>query len=143
MTITDIIEACVSGLATPFTFVEGDKAYANLSADNISGNIAWLDYPIVATVRQGKGGGFAPSRPIKLLFCQKSDLDYTPEQHRAIEEAMELVCYKMITALQSHENIGEVIGDFQVIPIRNLTDSNLTGCFLQVTLRDILNLSVC
>lgn len=142
MTVTDIIKTNLTALDSSFTFFEGNKAFANLMADNIVDNFAWLDYPIISTIRPTKGGNFDPSRTVKILLAKKSEMDYTPEQHRAIEEAMEVLCFKLITKLQSDSEILEV-SNIKTIPVRNFVDSNITGCFITMTLRNILDMSVC
>lgn len=146
--IVTIVKGHVSNLSNPFTFIHGKKAEFNKKADDVAGDIAWLAYPIISPIRGTKGGGFEPIRPISIFLCRKTDMgDPTFDQqalidHTTVSDAMEALCYKLLTLFQKDPEIREVY-DYRVMPLMNETDSNLTGCVLEVKLRQILNDEVC
>ncbi len=148
MNIIDILYENIALLANPFTPLYEDMPGFNLKADAISGDIAWIAFPIESPIRQTKGGAFEPTRPINIFFCKKTDLgDPTKDSTKPIDHStvcynMELICEKFLTLLQKDSRIREV-SEASTKHRKNQTDSNLTGCVLSVKLKQLPNSSVC
>jgi hypothetical protein len=132
-TIQDIVEALplvVGGSIYP-TFIHGEKSYQNLIADEIQNVMVFLDEPITSNDTLTKGGYIEESYPLSMLFVNKTELDFTPDEHRVIIDAMRDLSKRFILRLQANSNIRTVNSSTR-IDITNIFNVNLSGVILRI-----------
>jgi hypothetical protein len=137
MSIVTTIESIVGALpieangSTYPTFVHGEKSWQNLVADEIQDVIVFLDEPITCNDQLKQGGYIEEEYPLSMLFVNKTELDYTPAQHRVIIDAMMTLSKRFLLRLQANSNIRSVKNSVR-IEVTNIFDVNLSGVILKV-----------
>lgn len=138
MSIVTTIESIVGGLplvaggSTYPTFLHGEKSYQNLIADEITNTMVFLDEPITSEDTLTQGGYIEEGYPLSMLFVKKTELDFTPAQHRVIIDEMRELSKRFILRLQANTNIRFVLKCTRT-DITNIFDVNLSGVILRVT----------
>ncbi len=138
MSIVTTIETIVNALPlvaegnTYATFLHGEKSFQNLKADEIQNTIVFLDEPITSEDQLKKSGYIEEEYPLSMFFANKSELEFTPAQHRVIIDAMRVLSKRFLLRLQANSNIRDVKKVTRV-DIVNVFDVNLSGVILRCT----------
>jgi hypothetical protein len=137
MSIVTTIESIVGALpitaggSTYPTFVHGEKSWQNLQADEIQNVVVFLDEPITSNDVLTQGGYIEEEYPLSMLFVNKTELDFTPDQHRVIIDAMRELSKRFILRLQANSNVRSVKNSIRV-DVTNIFDVNLSGVILKI-----------
>jgi hypothetical protein len=124
-------------------FIHGEKGYQNLLADEVEEDVwVFLDEPITSNDRLTKGGYLEETYPLTMLFAKKSELDFTPEQHRVLINEMRSLANIFINKIQQREDVREV-KDISKVDIINIFDVNLTGCVLRISVIPLNEYTAC
>ncbi len=143
--IKDIVEAIPLGTSPetyPF-FVHGDKSFQNLVSDEITDEaIVYLDEPLNWSLDLKKSGYIEEVYKLSLFFGGKTQIDFTPDQHRTEIEKMLTMCRRFISILQSRDNI-RTVKDASCFDVINMFDANRSGVVLNVTIVPFIDTPVC
>jgi hypothetical protein len=138
VSIVTTIESIVGALpieaegSTYPTFLHGQKSYQNLISDEIQNVMVFLDEPITANYDLKQSGYIEEGYSLSMLFVNKTELDFTPAQHRVIIDAMRVLVKRFLLRLQANSNI-RFVRNAEGIDITNIFDVNLSGVILRVT----------
>jgi len=134
MTIKQIVEDIVSKLPAPVgTFRFGWKSFLNLKADEEGAfPLRYLDAPIISDDSVKQSGLVESDYPLTIAFLDKSELDFTPEQHEKIVSVQRAQSRKFITRIQNDERI-HFVKKVKTTEVINVFDINLTGVVLEIT----------
>jgi hypothetical protein len=112
-------------------FYSGPKWLQNVQADNVNLPCVFMDQPIdFKFMRASKFAQINEQYSPVILFCDKSQPEFTQEQHNEIIETRRLIAYQFITNLIAHPDVVEV-GEVSLNDVFNFLDQNLTGVVLQ------------
>ena len=130
--IITIIEAVVADLTPKPEFIYGFKSWANLKADEKTFPIVILVEPITSNDEFRQGGLVDSSYPIFMLFLDKTELAYTPEEHRIAVDSMRDLRRQFILKLKIaknsyNEHIFKSITDVKTTDTFNELDANASG----------------
>ena len=151
MTIVQIIKALVLSMfpigASPgrtFSFLDGSKEFINLAIDEISFPVVCFPDPKRSNGFRSQGGYIAHSYPIVLIFADKSELDWTPDQHQEVVAVMRKSCDEFVARLEGDTaNIRSVAKNLVVDEFINLFDVNMTGVMLTITVEAVNVNNIC
>jgi hypothetical protein len=146
--IVSIIETAVLGLTPKPTFIHGFKSWANLKADEKKFPCVILVEPIRSTDTFRQGGLVDSSYPLFMLFLDRAELAYTPEQHRPIIDAMRDLRRQFILKLKEskntyNEHIFKDITNVETTDTFNELDVNASGVFITFIATPLNSDSVC
>jgi hypothetical protein len=109
----------------------GPKWLQNVQADKVSLPCVFMDQPIdFKFIRDSKYAQIKEQYSPIILFCDKSQPEFTQEQHNEIIETRRLIAYQFITNLIAHPEVFEVY-EVSLNDVFNFLDQNLTGVVLQ------------
>jgi hypothetical protein len=137
MSIVAIIEDIVNALpieangSTYPTFIHGEKSWQNLAADEVENVIVFLDEPITSNDLLTQGGYIEEEFPLSMLFVNKTEMEYTPAQHRVIIDSMRELSKRFLLRLQANSGVRFVKTSIR-IDVVNIFDVNLSGVILKV-----------
>jgi len=146
--IVTIIETVVLDLTPKPTFIHGTKAYGNLKADEKKFPLVLLIEPIYSDDTFRQGGLVDSTYPLMMLFLDRSELAFTPEQHRPIIDAMRDLRRQFILKLKEKKNtnlehIFKAIDNVKTTDTFNELDANASGVFITFTATPQNSDSVC
>lgn len=146
--IITLIESVVSELKPEPEFIYGFKSWANLKADEKPFPVVILVEPIVSDDTFHQGGLVDSSYPLFMLFLDKTEIDYTPEQHRVAVDAMRDLRRQFILRLKSienanGENLFKEISNVRTTDTFNELDANASGVGLNFTATPLNSDSIC
>lgn len=124
-------------------FYHGAEDWQNLQADEDSFPAIYLDQPITNDYDVTSTGYIGSDYPIKLLFCYKSQLDWTTTEHE--DNCISLADAKIrefISRCQAHSSVNSV-SEASGLEFINLFDVNCSGKILSVKLELNNEDSVC
>lgn len=131
MRIVEILKSCSNPIMGAGLFYSGPKWLQNVQADNVSLPCVFMDQPIdFKFIRDSKYAQIKEQYSPIILFCDKSQPEYTQEQHNEIIENKRYVANQFVTNLISHPEVFEV-GEVALNDVFNFLDQNLTGVVLQ------------
>jgi hypothetical protein len=78
-----------------------------------------------------------------MLFADKSEIDWTPEQHQVVILEMRALAKRFINRLVASPLIRSVRPTVTRVDIKNLFDKNISGCFLRITIVPLNDDSAC
>lgn len=146
--IQEIISDIVAQLIVPGSspqiapkYVHGWGGWQNLEVDEVTNDIVILDEP-VQSVDKSVGNILRESYLPTLFFFTKSELEFTPDQHLPLINAMRTQRKRFIKLLESDTRIMGV-SDIKTTDLVNVMDSNLTGVQLSLTVIIKDNVSSC
>jgi len=120
----------------PPHFYHGVKSYQDLEADDESFDTApavYLDEPIISYDDIKQSGYIEESYPLKLLFIDKSEPDWTPVEHQVVIAKMRTLRREFLNKLQQQDSVRHV-ADSKTTDVINLFDANISGVMLEVTI---------
>lgn len=143
----EVIVPLVKYNDVPLKFMYGDKGWQNLFADKQNFPAVYYFWPTDYIPIPAKGGYIGERYPLDLLFLWKSDLKWTPTQHRenAIVHAKTAVRH-FISQLQHSKLIDEVYPNTvraQEFMLLRGIDVGVSGVRLQIDVRPRILNSVC
>ena len=146
--IITIIETVVADLTPKPSFLYGFKSWANLKADEKVFPIVILVEPITSNDIFSQGGTVNSTYPIFMLFLDRTELAYTPEEHRVKVDAMRELRRQFILKLKIaknsyNEHIFASISDVKTTDTFNELDANASGVGLNFTATPLNSDSVC
>lgn len=146
--IITVIQSIVTELTPEPEFIYGFKSWANLQADEKPFPVVILVEPIVSDDTFHQGGLVDSSYPLFMLFLDKTELDYTPEQHRVAVDAMRDLRRQFILRLKSKKNangehIFKEIANVRTTDTFNELDANASGVGLNFTAVPLNSDSIC
>lgn len=146
--IITLIESVVADLTPKPEFIYGFKSWYNLKADEKTFPIVILVEPIVSDDTFHQGGLVDSSYPLFMLFLDKTELDYTPEQHRVAVDAMRDLRRQFILKLKikknaNNEDLFKEITNVRTTDTFNELDANASGVGLNFTATPLNSDSVC
>lgn len=130
-----VIEEEEEVIVPPF-FYHGLKSWQNLVADDQVFDTApavYLDEPIISYDDIKQSGYIEEGYPLKLLFIDKSEPDWTPAEHQVLIAKMRTLRRQFLNKLQQSDTIRHV-ADSQTTDVVNLFDANVSGVLLEVTI---------
>lgn len=131
MRIVEILKSCSNPIMGAGLFYSGPKWLQNVQADNVVLPCVFMDQPIdFKFIRDSKFAQIKEQYSPIILFCDKSQPEYTQEQHNEIIESKRYVANQFVTNLISHPEVFEV-GEVALNDVFNFLDQNLTGVVLQ------------
>jgi hypothetical protein len=143
MRIVEILKSCSNPIMGAGLFYSGPKWLQNVQADNVSLPCVFMDQPIdFKFLRVSKFAQINEQYSPIILFCDKSQPEFTQDQHNEIIETRRLIAYQFVTNLISHPEVSEV-GDVSLNDVFNFLDQNLTGVVLQFQVKLIHEEAIC
>jgi len=131
MRIVEILKSCSNPIMGAGLFYSGPKWLQNVQADKVSLPCVFMDQPIdFKFIRDSKFAQIKEQYSPIILFCDKSQPEFTQEQHNEIIESKRYVANQFVTNLISHPEVFEV-GEVALNDVFNFLDQNLTGVVLQ------------
>ena len=131
MRIVEILKSCSNPIMGAGLFYSGPKWLQNVQADKVSLPCVFMDQPIdFKFIRDSKFAQIKEQYSPIILFCDKSQPEFTQEQHNEIIESKRQTATQFVTNLISHPEVFEV-GEVSVNDVFNFLDQNLTGVVLQ------------
>jgi len=138
MTIQDLIGAVVALMDDTPTFIHGNKGWQNLEVDEIKDDVVILDEPVTSNDDYRKSGLLEENYTLIIYFFTKSELDYTPAQHKPLIEAMRTRRRDFINRLSDYSIDGQkqirAISGIRTVDLINVFDVNYTGVMLSITI---------
>jgi hypothetical protein len=125
------------------TFKHGEKEFQNYIADELEGVLIFLDEPITSNDSIKKGGYIEEEYPISMIFADKTELDWTPEQHQEVILEMRALAKRFINRLVSSQLIRRVNPVVTRVDFKNLFNSNISGVILRITIVPFNDDSAC
>lgn len=146
--IITVIESIVSELTPKPEFIYGFKSWANLQADEKPFPVVILVEPIISDDTFHQGGLVDSSYPMFMLFLDKTELDYTPEQHRSAVDAMRELRRQLILRLKAKKNsdgdhVFKSITNVRTTDTFNELDANSSGVSVNFTAVPLNSDSIC
>lgn len=146
--IITIIEAVVNDLTPKPEFMFGLAGWNNLRADEKEFPVVILVEPITSNDEFRQGGLVDSSYPLYMVFLDKSELDWTPEQHRLAIDSMRELRRQFILKLKMaknsyNEHIFKSITDVRTIDTFNELDRNASGVGVSFTATPLNSDSIC
>lgn len=146
--IVTVIESVVLDLTPKPIFIHGFKSWANLKADEKKFPCVILVEPITSDDNFRQGGLVDSTYPLFMLFLDRSQLDWTPEQHRAVIDSMrdlrrQFILKLKITKNANLEHIFKAIDNVKTTDTFNELDANASGVFITFTATPLNSDSVC
>jgi hypothetical protein len=117
------------------TFIHGEREIQIYLADEILGVTISLDEPIISNDIIKQGGYIEEEYPIIMMFTDKTELDYTPEQHQTVILQMRALSKRFLNRLLS-STYGENVREVKLVSrtdIKNVFDTNKSGVILRLT----------
>jgi len=146
--IITIIESVVDDLTPKPEFIYGFKSWANLKADDKKFPIVILVEPITSDDTFHQGGLVDSSYPLFMLFLDKTELDWTPEEHRVVVDAMRDLRRQFILKLRmlknaNGEHVFKSVAEVRTTDTFNELDANASGVGINFTATPLNSDSVC
>jgi hypothetical protein len=143
MRIVEILKSCSNPIMGAGLFYSGPKWLQNVQADKVVLPCVFMDQPIdFKFIRVSKYAQINEQYSPIILFCDKSEPEFTQEQHNEIIETRRLIAYQFITNLISHPEVSEVF-EVSLNDVFNFLDQNLTGVVLQFQVKLIHEEAIC
>lgn len=131
MRIIEILRSCSNPIMGAGLLYSGPKWLQNVQADKVTLPCVFMDQPIdFKFIRDSKFAQIKEQYQPIILFCDKSQPEFTQEQHNEIIETRRLIAYQFITNLIAHPEVFEVY-EVSLNDVFNFLDQNLTGVVLQ------------
>ena len=131
MRIVEILKSCSNPIMGAGMFYSGPKWLQNVQADKVSLPCVFMDQPIdFKFIRDSKYAQIKEQYSPIILFCDKSQPEYTQEQHNEIIEWKRYVANQFVVNLINHPEVFEV-SEVSLNDVFNFLDQNLTGVVLQ------------
>jgi hypothetical protein len=135
MRIVEILKSCSNPIMGAGLFYSGPKWLQNVQADKVVLPCVFMDQPIdFKFLRVSKYAQINEQYSPIILFCDKSEPEFTQDQHNEIIETRRLIAYQFITNLISHPEVSEVF-EVSLNDVFNFLDQNLTGVVLQFQIK--------
>lgn len=123
------------------TYIHGSKGWTNLAVDEITNTVVLLIEPVQSN-NILEGALMIETYPVLMVFLEKSELDWTPDQQLVVIDRMRRLCNKFIyKATQSAEL--RYVRDIIISDEYNLKDAGLSGVGLQIKLTPLLTVPIC
>jgi len=143
MRIVEILKSCSNPIMGAGLFYSGPKWLQNVQADKVVLPCVFMDQPIdFKFIRVSKYAQINEQYSPIILFCDKSEPEFTQDQHNEIIETRRLIAYQFITNLISHPEVSEVF-EVSLNDVFNFLDQNLTGVVLQFQVKLIHEEAIC
>lgn len=123
------------------TFLHGWKGWNNLSADEIENTLIIVVEPIQSNSTL-RGNVMKDAYPLLMLFLEKSELDWSPDQHLIVIDRMRRLCAKFVYACKQSDVFSDV-GDPTISDEYNVFDCGLSGVGLQIKITPQIPTPVC
>jgi hypothetical protein len=131
MRIIEILKSCSNPIMGAGMFYSGPKWLQNVQADKVSMPCVFMDQPIdFKFIRDSKFAQIKERYSPIILFCDKSQPEFTQEQHNEIIESKRYVANQFVVNLIAHPEVFEV-SEVSLNDVFNFLDQNLTGIVLQ------------
>lgn len=147
--IITLIETIVADLSPDAEFVFGLKGWLNLKADDKNFPCVLLVEPISSTDIARQGGLYESTYSIFMIFLDKTQLRDTPQQQRAVVDAMRTLQRQFILRMKAalvtgtNEHIFKDISDIRVDDTFNELDVNASGVALTFRCTPLNSDSIC
>lgn len=149
MSIRTQIETIASELDTDNTFIFGLTGWQNLSADETTTfPVVFLDSPITSSDEFKQGGYVHVNYNLRMMFAQKSELDWSQVQQDTVIDQMRLLARTFVLSLKAKKGTDNAhwfrnIEGVRRTDFQNLFDVNVSGCILELTLEPFDESGVC
>ena len=131
MRIIEILKSCSNPIMGAGLFYSGPKWLQNVQADKVQMPCVFMDQPIdFKFIRDSKFAQIKEQYSPIILFCDKSQPEFTQEQHNEIIENKRFIANQFVTNLIAHPEVFEVY-EVSLNDVFNFLDQNLTGIVLQ------------
>lgn len=146
--IITVIESVVADLVPEPEFMFGLAGWNNLRADERKFPVVILVEPITSDDTFHQGGLVDSSYPTYMLFLDKTELDWTPEQHRVVIDSMRDLRRQFILRLKKKanangEHIFKSIENVKTVDTFNELDRNTSGVGVSFIATPLNSGSVC
>lgn len=144
--IQQLVGTIVSGLTIEEdsiapTYLHGWKGWNNIAVDELQNTLVILVDPVVSNSTLN-GSVLKDKYSLLILFVEKSELEWTPEQHMPVIDRMRRLCARFIYSARQSDSFSEV-SDFIITDEYNIMNVCLTGVGLQVKITPTLGPPVC
>lgn len=140
-TISDQMTIEGSSPAKVPTFLHGWKGLNNLVADEIENTLITLIDPVQSNSTL-RGNVMKDSYTLLMAFLEKSELDWSPDQHLVVIDRMRRLCAKFVYACKQSDLFSDV-GDPIISDEYNVFDCGLSGVGLQIKITPQIPTPVC
>lgn len=123
------------------SFIQGWESRTNLDTDEITKEVVLLIWPVVSNDKI-VGISLQENYSILMLFLQKSEADFTPDQHLPLVNRQRIQRNKFINKLVKDQRI-ESVTNIKTTDDYNIRDVNLTGCALSFNVVPIPSKLLC
>lgn len=123
------------------TFIHGWKGYQNIASDEVLGTIAYLYEPVTSNDIV-VGSYLQETYPVLMGFFEKSEVEWTPEQHLEVVDRMRRIRAKFIYLCKQSPLFRYVESPITSDEF-NIYDVNLSGVGLQIKLTPLAGIPVC
>lgn len=141
--LTEIINDVVKATDAELEFVSGDKAYQNLSSDNVESYPAvFMDTPIKFLVEYTKSGYVRLKYNLIILFVDKTDLNASEDDKGEVVLAMTNTMLDFIAQCDKNADILNFYPTegYEVIDV---FDANLSGVVLLIDVVPKFDRAIC
>lgn len=154
MSIVTVIESIVLndlGVVGDNAFIHGLKGWQNIESDEAdfpNKNVVYLDEPITSEDTFHQGGMVESRYRLSMLFLEKSQLDYSPDQQQLIIDRMRALRREFILHLKAKKDssgthIFREISDVVTTDVHNVFDVTATGVMVTFRALPLNGDSVC
>lgn len=117
-----IAEAVLNSTALVMKY--GDKGWQNLFGDELETTAVYLNGPTVFKIPNTLN--MAEKYTVTMLFLQKSELDFSPEQQDVATEVPRQLLRAFVQYCRAHQGI-QLFEMVEAIEVWNILDSNASG----------------
>jgi hypothetical protein len=132
VTISQLLKSIAETLSVPNVFIYGKKGFQNLMADEAlalteNNCLIFLDEPISSEDNFTQGGAVQTKYKINMMFAQKSQFDWTFEQHDDVVSQMRSASRDFILRLLASINPDD--GSHNIKSVANVNRTNVQNIF--------------
>lgn len=154
VSISTLLKSISETLSMANVFVYGKKGFQNLISDealslNETNCLVFLSEPITSDDNFTQGGAVDVNYKINMIFAQKSNLDWTFEQHEVCVLAMRNLSrefgLRILAATNAEDNskMFKAITNANRMNVHNMFDVNLTGVLFSFNIQPFDDSSIC
>lgn len=126
--------------STGVTMSHGDEGWNNLLADRLTTRGVYLIDPISFSISNLTQ--MQERYPVKILFLQKTQLDYSPAQQAAATDLARIDCRAFIAYVRDAEEFQNIT-NINSVETWNLFDANVSGWLLTCDIDPVPTESPC
>lgn len=154
VTISQLLKSIADALSMNNVWIYGKKGFQNLMADEAlalteNNCLIFLDEPITSEDNFTQGGMVKTNYKINMMFAQKSQLDWTFEEHEVCIGNMRTLTrefgLRILSAINADDNskMFKAITNATRTNVHNIFDVNITGVLFSFNLEPYDDSAIC